>query len=34
MYPIVKNVLDDMCKKACQEMVQIPPEELGSRREL
>ena len=30
MYPIVKNVLDDMCKKAHQEMMQIPPEELGS----
>ena len=27
---IVKNVLDDMCKKAHQEMMQIPPEELGS----
>ena len=30
MYPIVKNVLDDTCKKAHQEMMQIPPEELGS----
>ena len=28
MYPI--HALDDMCKKAHQEMMQIPPEELGS----
>ena len=25
MYPIVKNVLDDICKKAHQEIMQIPP---------
>ena len=30
MYPILKNALDDMRKKALQEMMQIPPEELGS----
>jgi hypothetical protein len=30
MYLIVKNVLEDMRKKAHQEMMQIPPEELGS----